>query len=539
MRVPLAVRLDGPLGSTYITDRISDLRMRNTSPGGFASVELVLSRAMDASLLATFSDLLVFDAATGEQCGGGRLLDQGRMVDGARQVWAISALGEGLASMQDREEPYYLIDSGYEQWEQRSRNRRRLSVAPGVAPKGGNSDDALLMSVEDGNVSTGSSILAIHRGGIITGQLLGGIGYTHDSGSSSASRYVRARAYSSDVTTFTTAREDTWSTTTSPRRTVVASTDFPSSRAVAAFNWYFGGSDFTADDNTWSAIYAPRVSALRLDRARQPILGSAYANDFVRVDEAFIDLVARFCPRLDLANARIDSGTQDMDQLAWYDGITPLEVCEDLIAQEAGFTWHVWEQVAAASWRTEFITLPIDVRYEASIVDGYDAPSPTSEIYDRVNVRYKDAKGRDRNTVRTQTLPDLQAAGVTRSKTLDQGSEVRSATGSVQAAENFLAAHRSAPNGGVLTIARPIRDGLSGRWIPPWRIRSGELIRIRGIQATPDTFNTPGVNGLTVARIVAVTFSEVTGSAELELDVPTLTEQRALAKLMTARTRRQ
>ena len=67
MRVPLAVRLDGPDGSLQLTRQVINLRMRNTSPGGYASVSFDLLRPISAPLLAQFTDLLVFDGESGER----------------------------------------------------------------------------------------------------------------------------------------------------------------------------------------------------------------------------------------------------------------------------------------------------------------------------------------------------------------------------------------------------------------------------------------------------------------------------------------
>src|SRR5690606_5643594 len=99
----LSLTLDGQPVVGY-----SNLQVKSVARGGFASVSFNMNRKLDKSLLATFTNVLVYDTATGEQVGGGRLMEQGRNDDG---TWGITCLGEGLASMQDVTQPLMYVDS--------------------------------------------------------------------------------------------------------------------------------------------------------------------------------------------------------------------------------------------------------------------------------------------------------------------------------------------------------------------------------------------------------------------------------------------
>src|SRR5690606_19745191 len=106
--VGLSVVLESSLGSLSLTRVVSNLVIKNVSPGGFASVEFDLPRRLDQTRLPNDSQVRVYDTATAEQVGGGRLIEQGLSSDG---MWRVSCLGEGLAALQDRTEPYMVIDT--------------------------------------------------------------------------------------------------------------------------------------------------------------------------------------------------------------------------------------------------------------------------------------------------------------------------------------------------------------------------------------------------------------------------------------------
>ena len=53
---------------------------------------------------------------------------------------------------------------------------------------------------------------------------------------------------------------------------------------------------------------------------------------------------------------------------------------------------------------------PTAVRYEASIVDGFEAPADGIELFNRITVRYKDVNDEIENTSRSQTVAVLDNA---------------------------------------------------------------------------------------------------------------------------------
>lgn len=540
--VPLAVRIDGPAGSLVVTNLVSNLRMKSTSPGGYASVEFDLQRPIEASLMAQFTDVLVFDTETGEQVGGGRLLDQGRTVDGSQLVWEVAALGEGMASLQDRTEPYMLIDTQLDAWFTLMRTTKKLQAGKGVAPTSSSDKDGLICDPSEGAIAENSRIQLAHRGPISCGMALGCLAFTTDAGITDSSWRVRGRMHNSGLIG-DEGGDYGWSTTTSNRRKFYAGTHFGTGRTVAVVDFQRVDSNVTAGESTWCGVYNTRVSALRLGTNRLPLTGTAYSNEYLTADQAFVDWVARYCPRLDIETATITPGVEQLEQLAWYDGINGLAMLEEVFETEAALTWHVWEKQPNGRWLTEVVALPTTVRYDATIADGFSAPTPSSELYDRVTVRGKSVSGRDvAQTFLASdfglSVPDLQATGIARSSTIDLGSETWSTGAASGAAKKFLTEHSTLSNAGVLIVAQPIFDRFTGRWVRPWQIRPGELVRYRGTQPVVDGLNPDGADGVTISRIVASNFDSSLGSTSLELDTPTFTARRALAKLLAARTRR-
>jgi hypothetical protein len=513
------------LGSQNITKQVSALKLASSSPGGFESVEFDIARRLDQALIDASADVLVYDAATGEQVGGGRIDDQGRKDDGR---WSVSCIGEGFASMTDRTEPYVLVDKSLDSWFQNYAPNNRFKAQPGQdSLQYGVPDAGLVFTVEAGNWAIGRFVRADYPLLNRSGQLLGGLILTTKASVNDAG--PRTQVLFSNPFAGGTVYDAAWSTS-STQLIFVAGTHFPADRSVPDIQINAAAGGMGGGDAVWLLAYGIAVVAQRLDKNRAAITGSTYASGKVTIDQAFIDMVARFCPRLDLTTASIDVGTYQFDQLAWFDGISPKAAIEDMLGLEPTFAWHVWGK-GPAGWQTELVQYPTTVRYEASTADGYQAPTPFGELYNSVDVRWKDVIGQTQVTTVTSYVQSLAEAGVTRSTVIDLADEVGSASQAVARGTAFLQDHAVPPNAGTLIVARRIYDYSTNRWVRPWNIRPGSLIRVRGIQPTPDTLNTTSPDGVTVFRIVGVSYEDETRTATLALDTYALDQQQAIAEL--------
>jgi hypothetical protein len=293
-----------------------------------------------------------------------------------------------------------------------------------------------------------------------------------------------------------------------------------------------------ADDVTWAHFSGIIVRGV-LKGADGADLTSGYTANSVRADEVVKDLLGRLLPLYDGPNAAVPTTSYAIQQLAYPDGADAAGVLDDLMALEPAYYWAAWERNGATGLhRFEWALWPTEVRYEADVRDGFSSPGSAEGLYNAVLVRYLDQRGRRRTVTRTLAVAELTAAGITRQAFRDLGDEAGDATDAVQAGDAFLAEHARAPNAGTLTVARPIRDALTGRSVAPWEIRPGSLIRVRGILPRPDALQTTTRDGVTVFRVAATEFRAQDASATLELDSYAPSTARAIADLQGERRRR-
>lgn len=511
-----------------VTGTASNIQIRSTTTG-YASVSFNLNRKLDDSLLAPFTDVLVYDTATGEQVGGGRLMEQGRNDDG---TWSITCLGEGLASMQDRTTPWFAIDSSLENWRVRGRDNSRFTAgmaAPPAAPEVGIQTMMATATPEGRTIPPGIRASMDYVVGDLTKQNIGSIRWSQMAGAADSDWRLRLYLGLAGNTGFALINDTAWGTTYSTSYVEWTPSTFGSNRYTALFEWARASTTHTITDTSWCAVWFPIVRAQLMDRNRA-LTSAGVTNPYVTIDQVFIDWIARYAPRLDAPNASITAGTHQFTQLVYLDGVDGMALFDDLGASEPDFVWAVWEKNDSGQWQTELKRLPSTVRYEASVEDGFNSPTPSTEIYNRATVMGRDSSGNYRRTNASQSVPALDDVGLIREDTTPVNASSWSAAAASATAAAFLANRKVPPNAGTLTIARPIQDYTTGRWIRPAHIRPGELIRVRGVQPTPDTLNATSPDGVTVFRVMAMTYSDDTGAATLELDSLKLTQQRAIAQ---------
>jgi hypothetical protein len=260
---------------------------------------------------------------------------------------------------------------------------------------------------------------------------------------------------------------------------------------------------------------------------------SGYSGSTITSDAVVADMLVRFLPKFDAANAVLATGGYQIDQFANYDGATPKKYLDDLMTMEPTFYWAAWESGSTGLNRFEWSTWPTTtVSYDADIRDGFQAPASAADLYNAVRVRYTATSGTIKNLQRTQTVTALTNAGLTREGWIDLGDNIGSTNNATQAGDQWLAERQYPQNAGTLTVASPIADLQLGRMVQPWELKPGKLIRVRGVQPNIDSLNPSGRNGVTVFRVRSVTFRASTCSAELELDSYSNKTASALADLL-------
>lgn len=532
--IPVTVRLSNINVDKHITRRVEDLSFRSVVPGGFASASFGLQSLIDINdpLLAPFTRVYVYDRRTGQVVWEGRLEMPGKSAGDQGEVWALTAVGPS-AHATNTTVPLIYVDTDLSNGWVRVDN-----VTPGadisVTEDPGNAGNtAQVFRFPNGQLlATNSRVAWQYRRIVEAGMKLARFRYDFDCGRTLASLGVQSVTRNGGTET----PISTGWNVAGGSATAAVVTNFANGRnTVENRIIWTGGATTVGDDLTWASFRNWIVEALRLTKAGVEITtgytGAVLAHWVVE------DLLGRLLTEYDGANAALTAATHVIDQLAYPDGVTPAQVLDDLIALEPTFFWAAWESNTAGKNRFEWKTWPTDVRYEASVVDGFDSPAPSFEQFDKVRVRWKDTAGMIRVTTRTQTVQDLLDAGVSHSGFIDLGDEVGTLANAQKAGDSFLAEHRYPPSRGTLTVARPVLDLVDSRRVDPWQLRPGELVRVRGIEGSINSLNASDRDGQTVFKIVSVTVGS-DGGATLELDSFAPTEERILADLATARPRR-
>lgn len=520
------------------TRRVADLSFSSTSPGGFASVTLNLNTPIVSDELLQFDTVVVYDGRNGQQVAGGRLIEPAKSVSESGEIWQVEGTGEGPAHMQDVTAPRVYVESQLDGFYVTLKPSPSGSSTVGPYP-GGAGADSVLLATPGGTVASGIMATMSHDRLADCGMALGGYGYTRIAGQASAGWQNESAVAGNDGTpALATLASNNWATGSTATGPFVVTTDFTAGADVVRFAIRRSGVALTVvDDTSWGAFFNIYIAARRLLKDGTNETNAAHANAYVLASEIVADLLGRDLPRFDGANAAVDTTTHHIDQLSYIDGATPFQILTDLLQIESAYTWHVWGVNPNTDLHTfEWVAWPTSIRYEASAVDGFQSPAPADDLFNEINVRYRDGKGRTRWTQRTQTVAVL--GSLTRSTMIDLSDETGSLANANRAGDRFLADHAAPPNAGTLTIARPIPDNDTGRMAMPWEIRPGSLIRVKGVRPHIDSLNATDRDGVTVFRIVSTSFSDSSGECVLELDAYTPDEARQIARLTKERRRK-
>jgi hypothetical protein len=530
---PLSVRLRTPSRDVHITSEIEDLSFGSTSPGGYDTCNLTLHRplAFTPGELAMFGRLYVYDPRG--VVWEGRLQDPGRTAGSEGEVYQVTAVG-GVAHLQDRTQPYIIIDTALERLEPRGFSVEHPKAERRI-DEDANGTPALWLVGPTGTSwvqnNTNTMVYPHIRN---AGHKLGAYNVVGDCGKITLNTWKWQTVTRSPGGVGTVDRNVDMTTAGIAASQREVGDSFPDGDDQLELRLQqSGAATQVPDDGIWCIFAHFTVTVKLVDKAgTERGTSYNYGDGFVTADEVVEDLLGRLLPEYDAANATVTSATHQIDQMAYPDGVTPAQVLDDLRGFENAYTYHVWESNPDNDlFRFEWILWPTAVRYEADVIDGFSAPASGNSIYNRVRVRYRDARGGVRSTLVTGSAPALTAAGFDRTAFLDLGDQVSSSANAQRAGEQFLEEHTNPVNAGRLTIARRIVDLQQGRMVNPWEIRAGSLIRVRGIDAYPDALNATGRDGLAVFKIAASQYTASDAEATLDLDAYAPTVSRALAFL--------
>lgn len=526
--LPLAVRI----GDRHITREVSGLAFRKEAFGGLRSISLRLARPLDRfdPNLAALSKCYIYDGRSAETVAEGRLSDFGRSAGTDGQQWDLVAFGPAQHAT-DVTFPYVLVHNSTD-FKRHSDSTKNATTG---SDERADTSPSLLISAEEGKTVTtswvGKMVSRLMRN---AGMELGRVSCEIDAGVTDADYVLQLVVNDGSDTVVDSAGANTTQTTLED--TIAGS--IPAGADAVSIRVVRNSTGTTGAENQWFEFWNINQRALLIDKDGTDRV-TGYGNDYILAADVVKDLLGRHLAQFDGANATVStSGTYQIDQLSYPDGVTAEQVLNDLAILEPAYVWYAKEDITGAGYQFFYEALPTSVRYEVTLDDGGTFPVSTQELFNEVTVRWTDKDGRPRTNVRTLACAALDDAGITRSTVIDLGDEIGSTAAANRAGDNFLAEHNVPKNAGTLNVSRPIRDLTLGRMVAPFEIEPRELIRVRGVESNPDALNADSNDGQTVFRIWATTYTSDSNTAALELDTDARTTTNALRKLAKRRNRK-
>lgn len=553
-----------------VTAEASRLRWKKILRGGDSSVNFNLKRSIDAEELASFGTATVYCAETGQEVCSGRLLNPGKALSASGEEWEVSALGHGLAILQDQQRPYVLMDQLDEKWYQAFKNTEKATWAQGEKPN--SSVDGILLTTTDTVKAGKRSDLRYYEmreaemtvPGSVDRTTIAAVGWTVEGGRTSTGNRFIVYASDFDSGSFIVINGTLPSAEVPPGsdanrnsagNTMTATIPALTNNRYIGVHWTLADdidniflryyrtttADLVATDADWFHVRDIRVQAVRLDRNGNPYITQAdYDTWQLTLEQIVVDCLVRFCPDIDATTAEVFTIGLPFEQVAWPEGVTPYQVMDELLAAASG-TWGATWEVFGKNYDTGKYPFTMrqlpdssDVRYVVSNPLDYRRTGNDDEAYNEFWVSSTNKQGRTIMTRQAFVTPELTELGLTRSTTLAKGDESISA--SEIAAAAWLDARYSA-NAATVTLGAEILDTYTGRWIEPWEVECGYNMRLQGVSTKADALNTEATRGAAVFRTISVDYDADSGVAEVELNAVTFDEQQALASLLQFQTR--
>jgi hypothetical protein len=546
LRIPLAVRLATADADRHVTRDLRSLSFRSDLHG-FSSARLSLDRplARDAPEVAVFGRCYVYDGRNGSTVWEGYQDDPGQGASADGQVWELTCTGP-QARARDRTTPLVYAETQLTEWDQTGNEAARVSEV-----HDGNTDLYLRQHhVPRGTVAAGPGFVtdSVYRTISDAGLKLAAILFGWDGGKADGD--WRMRVFCGGTMIYDSALNATgiangWLSYSTHIPTGGGAGGGLNAWVVSARLARISTSQTVADDVTWGRWGTggrPLTVRMLLYDVDGTERTTGYDNiPYVLASEVVKDLLGRLLPTWDGPGAQVDTTSYHIDQLSWPGATDAGDVLDRLTELEAAYNWQVWESpplVAGGRSRFTWTTWPAHVRYDADASDGYSGGSQTADLYDSVQVVWTDQRGRTRTVRRTQTVPALADAGISREGRVELAQEMGSVSNAVQAGDNFLADHATPPSAGTLTVARPVLDRDAGRMVMPWEIRPGHLVRVGGLASRPDALLATASDGRSVFRVAAMEYDTASAAATLELDTWPRTVAQAIARLNKAKIKR-
>lgn len=533
----LAVRIKNSRYDGMLTGYLhGGVRFQKADPGGFMSASFVVDQRLGfrSDLIQAYSRLYIMDKASGKVVFEGDITNPGRSVGDSGFLYEIQVKGPALGALADWSNSRIYVDRDLEPHKLAS-GTTIGTTAEKDENRAGTADDALILAFPNSfHVETNAQVETRYDRIVEAGQFVGFINYRWDAGLTNGSWIIRAIGSPPS----TVVRSQSANTAGSGLSGVnVSGSDY--TKVYFQFQWTSSPSSTGTGDTVWASIMDLVVVARVRDRNGTWQL-TGYGNEVsaARVIGDLLGDPAILSAQFDSANARIDLGAAyAITQLAYPDGVQVPQILEDLMRFEPACTYYCGaSNPTNGKYSFAWIERSRFVRYEAMLaVDAHESGAQEVEQYNRAVARWRTPIGQLRITASTQSIPEMTAAGRTRTFFQDLSNTVGSLANAQQANASVLEQHRYPENSGTLSINRQVVDLFTGRRVEPYEIEPGYMIRLVGIDPYPDAINYTAPNGGTVCRIVQTDYDGSSNSASLNLDGVPLSLMQAIRNTRTNR----
>lgn len=335
----------------------------------------------------------------------------------------------------------------------------------------------------------------------------------------STKRALRVRSFDPNTDTYVTHYEQEWTKTAQ----FVEITDFADDVRKVWIQVVYMLDDVTYLNKAWLRVWGPDD--------RGPVVWSAI--DDGRAHKIVREVASRACPQFDLTNIR--PTTFVVEDIDFIRPVYPREVFDQMVLYgpdavgDSEFIWGVREKLPNGLRKFYFEPLPSDVAYEVSGVQISDLGGERGTLRNKAILQYIDAEGFESEVVATQTVDELDEAGLTRTVSYD-GVEVKTASRALRIAQMLLSQHKYAIRSGTITVAgSKVLSTATHAPIPTWRLRPGRWIRLLDMRVTgrtPHETRQPNV-----FLITKIAFTEGGARATLTLDSTPNKADKILARL--------
>lgn len=536
-RDALLVKFTPPTGKGGTITRVcpTDLQFDNTAPGGFGAMTCTIDWAEgdappDGLVVAAIAQ--VWDRRTGDIIWHGHVVDPGYLRTGAGASHQVACQGFHTV-LQTSVLPLAYIDRDLGRW---------VDAKTFASGSAGIVDDISLTVQPDDWVDPSKSILQmdIPEGSKLdastpthlTMQYLapkyGPVGDivrvqgTHD-GTNDADYRIKVRTVN-DLGNVTTVMDRTYAATQHAFRLTQGAGSWTTTACrVLQLRWEWAGATDSAGAVRdyflrWGNLAVIFQMVDRAGNDRAPLTSSITVGDIVD------DVIGRMlATKLDIS-ARIESPDDLVEQAAWFEGVSAADVFDFLEDITPDYYWAVWApQLDRDEPRFEFRAWRGHPRYVLDQATKLTLAGGGDEIYNRAVVAFSAANDVPASVIVSGDVPELTAAGVTRTMQVDLTGEgpLTEAT----ARRKGLAALASAGlqrTSGTAEVTAPVFDVREGRMIEPWEMRAGWSVVLTGGVLRADggkAFSEVGArDGRSTFRVTGVSYSAATATATLDLD---------------------